>query len=106
MRGPSAVIEPLTIPDGATLSNVVDVRWVKALTLYAPAALTGTITVQISPDGETFFTAKNPYQTAAADAIELDAGEVTIVPSLQARYIRLSSSVSEGAERVIQMVAC
>jgi hypothetical protein len=103
---PSARIEPLIILDGATLSNVVDVRWAKAVTLYAPSALTGTVTVQISADGEAFYTAKNAHQAPASEDVELAAGEVSIIPSLQARFIRLSSSVAEGDDRTVQVVAC
>jgi hypothetical protein len=65
-----------------------------SVTITAPAALTGTVTVEISPDGTVWST----LQTAGAD-VTIVAGKSTALPPFTARDLRLKSGSAEGANR-------
>lgn len=80
----------LTILSGQQLSNSVPLVSVDKATVFAAAAFTGVITIQLSGDDETTW-----HNGPALAALAM----VSINPAL-ASHIRLSSTLAEGADRV------
>lgn len=80
----------LTIPNGQSASNAIELPSLDKVTLYAPAALTAVVTIQLSGDGGTTW---HNAPTIAASAL------VTINPCL-AELLRVLSAGAEGADRV------
>jgi hypothetical protein len=85
MRLPS-----LIIPNGDTDGTPIDVTGIDELTIYGPAALTGVISIEVSPDKGTTW-----YPRAGAPAISIGV----IVNTVHADQMRLVSTLAEGAER-------
>lgn len=69
------------------------------MTIIAPAALTGTITVEVSTDNSTFGTLQSPPGTD----INIAAGKSIVLDEVYVRYVRLKSSGAEGADRTFQV---
>lgn len=95
----------LVIPNGTKPSNAISgrvLRTLKSLSITAPAALTGTITIQ-TPDGigtsPTFFALQSPPGTD----ITIAASKTIVITSLPMHGIRVNSGSSEGAERTFQV---
>lgn len=67
-----------------------------ALTIYSPAALTGSITVETEPTstGTNFVT----LQSGGSD-VTIPAGKATVLNKVGWRQMRLVSAASEGATR-------
>lgn len=80
----------LTIPNGQTLSNEIEVPSLDKATFYGAAALTGVVTIQLSGDDGTTW-----HNGPAIAALAL----VTINPLLTTK-VRLSSTLAEGADRI------
>lgn len=70
--------------------------------VYGPATLTGTITVEWSPDGTTWHTLRD----GGAD-VTIGAGDVVVVdfPLALAKAMRIVSSGTEAAERTFKVIA-
>ena len=66
-----------------------------ALELYAPSALTGTITIEVSPDGGTSWFTK---QSGGSDISIAANKAVTIEPSV-GNLVRLKSGSAEASAR-------
>ncbi|KKN88079.1 hypothetical protein LCGC14_0251510 [marine sediment metagenome] len=81
----------LKILNGQTNGVSIDVAEIDELTIYGPAALTGVISTEVSPDGGTTW-----YPYAGAPAINVRVTYSTI----HAHKMRLVSTLAEGAERV------
>lgn len=90
----SGVGPRLTIANNGTASNVIDVSGAKSIAICGPATLTGTVSIQISADGLTFF----KVQVGGSDAV-VTVDDATIIPDLPAKYLRLLSSGAEGGAR-------
>lgn len=95
----------LTILSGQTASGEFDLgqsrgRELLSLLFLNPAALTGVVTIQISDvTGGTFRT----LQTGGAD-ITLGAAKAVVVTELPSwGFLRLSSTLAEGANRVFNV---
>ena len=88
----------LTIANAGTTSGAIggfaDAR---ALMIYAPAALTGTVTVQVEPTDTG--TSWVDYGSGGSD-VTIAAGNAVTIEPISFRQLRLSSSGAEGAERV------
>lgn len=91
----------LTIPNGQTTSNVLGVESLsdaRAITLYGPAGLVETVSIQVSPDGVNWFTLND----GAAD-IKTPAATKAMSYYLNALggalFIRLVSTVAVAAPR-------
>ena len=83
-------LPPLVIANGATLGTPIDVLHINQLTIFGPAALTGVISIEVSPDkGTTWF----PRAGVPAIDIAVDVNPVN------AHQMRLVSGSAEGAER-------
>jgi hypothetical protein len=81
----------MTIPSGTQVSNEIDVTVITHLAIYSPAALTGVIGVEISPDkGVTW------YVTGLVPVIDDRVhGEF-----IHADKMRLTSTINEAADRI------
>ena len=87
----------LTIANAGTESNAIGgFDDAEALTLYAPATLTGTVTVEVEPTigGSSFVDL-----TSAGSDVTIGAGNALVLSPITFRQLRLSSSLAEGAER-------
>lgn len=90
----------VTIPSAGQNSNVVDFTGVngyaKELHVVAPAALTGTVVLNVSYDGGVTFI---PLQSQGTD-VEIPQGKVTVVQAACAwDQLRLESGSAEAADR-------
>ena len=86
-----------TIASGAQLSGSVDVEDAQSITIFAPSAFTGTVTVQQSADNGTTWQA---LQSQGSD-VTLTAGKATGLSHVDADAMRFSSGSAEGADRDI-----
>lgn len=84
----------LIIPDAGTESNAIEIRAGQALGIFSAAASTGDVSIEVSPDGE------NWYDHPQATLVDGAYTEISIA----FRFVRLVSSVAEGAERVYRTV--
>ena len=88
----------MTITSGQTASNAVtSCDDADTIVVYAPAALTGTVTIQIEPTltGTSFV----DLQSGGTD-VTIGAGNSTSITSVGFRQLRGSSNAAEGADRV------
>lgn len=84
----------------------------EALVIYAPAALTGTVTLQVAPDRQA---SERDQSLAAAPAvvwstmqsggsdITIPAGKALTLTDIGFRQMRLVSGSSEGADRTFKV---
>lgn len=101
-----SLVTGFTIASSGNTSNVIAVDSVSldslagaaGVCIYAPAALTGTITVEVSVDGTTFVT----LQSGGAD-VSIGAGKAITLTEISFRHVRLKSSGSEAAQRVFSV---
>lgn len=84
----------LIIPNGDTESQWEDILPISIVTLYGPAALTGAIDIEVSPDGGA---------TAYSLATAVGAGARVQVSRPQASVIRVVSTMAEAAQRNFPM---
>lgn len=93
----------LTIPTGATESDILDMRNGKGaafdVLLVAPAALTGTVNVHVAVTPTRTFRA---LQSGNID-VTLTANKATQLDPLSAGALKLVSSSAEGADRVFEI---
>jgi len=101
------------IGNGTTTSNAIGgFEDAEALVIYAPAALTGTVTLQVAPDRE----ASERDQSGAAAAaivwatmqsggsdITIPAGKALTLTDIGFRQMRLVSGSAEGADRTFKV---
>jgi hypothetical protein len=88
----------LVIANGQQNSNSLspaDLRDSEFITIYAPATLTGTVTVYASQAGSTFVQVIDEN----GSAITLAASKATTFRMGGYNYLRIQSSGAEGAER-------
>ena len=90
----------ITIPNGGTASDPLDghlIRWATALYVHPPAALAGTVTVEVAP--------RRPSTVQAADwralesegtPIEVTAGQTLPLIATGFGSIRVSTTVAPG----------
>lgn len=98
----TGVLATLTIANGAQVSSeynsIAGLGSLVSVAVYAPAALTGAVTLQVSwlesPSASDWRNA-----TYVTTAITVAAGAAVIVPAVGFRSIRLSSGSAEGAQR-------
>lgn len=87
----------LVIANNATDSNVVEVGRAKAVTVMAPGTLTGTITIQASDDGSTFYTLKS-----GGSDVSIGVNAAVTITDVGHKYLRVHSSGAEGAARTFK----
>jgi len=107
-----AIVGTLTIASGQTdspaLSTVAKPKIALGvaidLVIYAPSALTGTVSVQVSPIEEPD---SADWRTAsvAGTPVTIAAGAAEVVPVVAARDLRIHSSGAEGADRSFIVLA-
>jgi hypothetical protein len=66
-----------------------------AITIYAPAALTGTVNVQVQPVGSSSWMT---LQSAGSDIV-VGAGKAVVINPVAFGDLRLASSAAEAADR-------
>ena len=91
----------MTIANNGSTSNavgVLDDGW--AIWIYAPATLTGTITLEVeaSSTGTSFVT-----QQSGGSDVTIPAGKATPLSPIGFRQMRVTSNAAEGAERVFRL---
>ncbi len=92
----------LTIPLAGTQSNVISgriLRTVKSISITAPAALDGTVTVQ-TPDGIGSSPTFTPLQSPPGTDITIASSKTIVITSIPMHGIRLSSSGAEDPAKV------
>jgi len=102
MSRPLSPTTTLTILAGQTTSEALrGCRHAQGVGIFAPATLTGTITVQVEPtDSGTDFV----NETSGGTAVTIGASQhVTLMMSTFAQ-LRLKSSGAEAADRVFTLV--
>lgn len=87
----------LVIANGGTTSNSIKVGAYNALTLYAPAALTGTVNIQASDDDSTFYDIKS-----GGSSVTIAANDALPLGTIGSKFMRLKSSGAEGAARTFK----
>lgn len=101
------VCTSLTISSGGTTSNVLSfetsadidsLRDADAVCLYAPTALTGTISVEVSDDNSTW----NTLQSGAVD-VTIAVNKAVTLQDVVWPFMRLKSSLAEGAARTFRV---
>lgn len=90
-------LPPLLFSTSSTVSNAVGtLDDATGLTIYAPATITGTITVQVEPTSTgTSFVA---LQSGGSD-ITLPASKATVISPIAFRQIRLITGTTEASAR-------
>lgn len=99
---PPISLPNLTIPNGQTDSNVLDLTksWVKHILFLGPAALDGTVTVCVCDAvGGTYVA----LQSGGAD-VTLPADKGTVIDTIACKFLMLKSGASETAERVFRLM--
>lgn len=93
MRNQPIRLGTLTIASAGTDSPSLDLKRkpVVAITVYAPATLTGTITIQVSHDDSTWAT--HPVTAGLA------ASTVVVIEPIAFSYLRIHSNAAEGGNR-------
>jgi hypothetical protein len=92
----------LTIANGGTTSDELDLHGCRAFSIQAPATLTGTIVLQSSDSYDAsgnFATVQSPPGTD----ITIAASKTTVVTAAPFNRVRLFSNAAEGAQRVFQL---
>lgn len=87
-------LQPIIIASGTSTGNAVGTfDDANALTIFSPATLTGTITVEVEPSstGTTFVA----LQSGGSD-VTIPAGKATVLNKVGWRQMRLTSGASEG----------
>ncbi len=84
----------LTVDAGGLPSNPVKLVGVNKVSVFAPPAVTGQISIQVSPDGVVWY---DTGQTVAG-------GDVTTL-EVVAGFLRVNSNQAEAAERVFPLFA-
>jgi hypothetical protein len=84
----------LVFPNNATDTNMVEVGTARAICIFAPGTVTGTITIQVSHDDTTYYS----LQLAAAN-IAIAVNTAVVVTNTGFRYLRLHSGSAEGGIR-------
>jgi hypothetical protein len=98
----SARLPTLTMDSGFASSSVlVGIEDASALTIYAPATLTGTITVRCATESSGITGSSNfvDFQSGGADVTFSQGNAVTLVPPGGAYSIILVSSTAEAGRR-------
>lgn len=109
----NVVFRPLTISSGTTQSSQLSAETTGALktalqacrdlVLYAPLAFTGVVTVQVSRT-ESPTTANDWYNLIINGvAVTIAGGSATVIPYTGFRALRCVSTLSENADRVINV---
>lgn len=87
----------MVIVNASSYSNAISVfDDATALTIFSPASLTGTVTIETEPSstGTNFVT----LQSGGTD-VTLSAGKATVLNKVGWRQMRLASNASEAAAR-------
>lgn len=96
-------VQVLTIPNGNTVSNEVEIGgWLRACSVFAPTTLPETVSIQMEPtrDGATW----RILQSGGAD-VTVPAGRVAIIMEGVYRKLRLSAATAVAADRVFHVCA-
>lgn len=104
-------IATLTIPAGQSVSNILDghrLRWLRAISIHPPAALTGVTTVQVSPKSERD-NRKNPthsFQDLQSDGadVTLTADKVLVINEVPLGSLRLETTAAPAGDEVYEVV--
>lgn len=88
-------LEDSVIASSGSNGTAVSLEAVDSFTMTAPAALTGVVTLQQSPDdGTNWFDI-----TSAGVVVTIGAGETVTCIKLHGSHVRAQSAASEAAER-------
>lgn len=96
-------VATVTIANGATASDAVDIAEYTLTGIEFPAALTGTgLTFQVSQDNSTFVDVHNTTITKQNSKLVLVGTTYNALEGL-GRYLKVVSSGAEGAARTIKL---
>jgi len=101
-------VEVFTIPNGETVSNVIDMQDYFVCGLDMPAMTGTTVTLESSVDGLTFRSLKSADLATNYSSITVDAtgAIITLNPQnyVPGRFWRLTAGSAQGAERLIDIL--
>lgn len=96
-------LESLTVPNGASESNVVGGRIlnnIKSLTIMAPSPLTGTFSVEVSDKYPDVVQSTDWYALESGGTpIVLTAGEATVILAVPFLSIRITASAGPTGDK-------
>lgn len=101
-----AQLPALVISTGQTISNALGInhlRWLSSLTILPPAALTGTITIEVTNKRNPESTDWVTLQSAGSD-INPAAGKAVTLTDVPFIGLRLKSNAAEVASREFRLV--
>lgn len=104
-----ARLEDLVILNGAAVSNVVTnavgIQNIVEMLIYAPSAVDGTITVQVSPVDENIQSSDwCNFQFVPGTDVTIAAGKAVRVAARCIKAIRLSAGTNQLADRRFRLV--
>ena len=102
----SMTLRKLTIANGATVSDIVDVQGHGLVGIIIPAAFTGTtLTFQGSFDNNTFVAMYDSAGTELSVTVSTSR-MISFCPSdfVSPRYLKIVSGSAEGAERIVELM--
>lgn len=98
-----------TIPNGGTVSNILDMQDYFICALDVPAMTSTALTIKGSMDGVTFRDVKDPTLATNHSTLTVDGTGAIISLNPQnfagIRYFQLTAGSAEGAERLIDLLA-
>lgn len=103
-----ALIGTLTIANGATESSALSTRLgfgsATDLVVYGPPAATGTLGVEVARIESP---AAGDWRALKVDGTQIAVGalDATVIPTSTFASLRVKSSASEGAERILYVLA-
>jgi len=96
----------VTIPNGQTVSNAIDLGEQVIVGIQMPSGFTGTsLTFQASADAITYVAVTD--KAAAAYTVTVSASKYIVISPYDlagVRFVKFVSQAAEGADRIIQVV--
>jgi hypothetical protein len=103
MRNQPIDLGTMVIASSGTDSTAIEFKRkpVRGVAIYAPAALTGTVTLYVSADSASTY---QKLQSAGSD-ITIGAGDCVVVDAVACDYMRVTSGSAEASARTFVVMA-
>jgi hypothetical protein len=106
MRNQPIDLGTLVIANAGSNSTALEFKRkpVRGIVIYAPAALTGTVTVQVAIGATEAAATWVDLQSAGSD-VEVAAGKAVTIDAIAWDWLRVQSDGAEGSERTFTVMA-